>query len=163
MANPTDVQNQINAIPWTNNRGLVTGDELRSILIGIVGLFGGGANLRALHGALYAALSSLSPPLSFQSFLANYVTEPGNPDGTYAAVFLDISPVINGQFYIMLHAFLVAQGLTSGAADALLVLAWTAAGGPSGAANAFNPATLPTTLPALPGVLWNNGGVVSIS
>jgi hypothetical protein len=30
-------------------------------------------------------------------------------------------------------------------------------------ASSFNPASLPTTLPATSGVLWNDGGVVSIS
>ena len=39
MPTPQDVQNQINAVPWTNGRGLVTGATMFGLLTAIVGLF----------------------------------------------------------------------------------------------------------------------------
>ena len=39
MTTPNDVQNEINAVPWTNGKGLVTGATISALLTAIVGLF----------------------------------------------------------------------------------------------------------------------------
>lgn len=54
MTTPNDVQNQINAVPWTNGKGMVTGATIMGLLTAIVGLF-----------ALYSELiqSQLPSPL----------------------------------------------------------------------------------------------------
>jgi hypothetical protein len=163
---PQQVQALIDATPWTNGRGLVTGDAMKQLLTSMVSLLGAVGNLATLHRALQAAFVSQSPSLSFQDFLTNYVTESGNPDGTYASVYLDPAPAIGAQFYNLLVAFLISKGYSSGAANTLLTNIWVATQPvqpPYGSPVALSPSDLPTTLPTAAGVLWNNGGVVSIS
>lgn len=48
MTTPNNVQNEINAVPWTNSRGLVTGATVSGLLTAIVALF-------ALYGSLSGA------------------------------------------------------------------------------------------------------------
>jgi hypothetical protein len=163
---PQQVQALIDATPWSNGRGLVTGDAMRQLLTDIVSLLGGVGNLATLHRTLQSAFASQTPTLSFQDFLTNYVTESGNSDGTYAAVYLDPAPAIGAQFYNLLMAFLVAKGYSSDTANTLLTNIWNASQPvqpPYGSPVALSPSDLPTTLPTGSGVLWNNGGVVSIS
>jgi hypothetical protein len=163
---PQQVQALIDSTPWSNGQGLITGDTMRQLLTSIVGMLGSVGNLATLHRMLQSTFASQSPPLAFQDFLTNYVTESGNTDGTYASVYLDPAPAIGAQFYNLLVAFLVSKGYSSGAANTLLTAIWVASQPvqpPYGSPVALSPSDLPTTLPTGAGVLWNNGGVVSIS
>ena len=64
MPTPNDVQNQINAVPWTNGRGLVTGATMFGLLTAIVGLF---AYYAPLANPVFTGTVTMATPLAATS------------------------------------------------------------------------------------------------
>ena len=79
MTTPNDVQNQINAVPWTNKQGLVTGATIFSLLTAIVGLF-------VLYGALAGNNAWTGTNTFSGTFSANVAPSPASSASSLSAL-----------------------------------------------------------------------------
>lgn len=99
MTTPNDVQNQINAVPWTNNRGLVTGATVFTLLTAIVGLFAlySPSTVTLPHVANNAALQAVIPTAAGQVYVRDGFYAAGDGGGaTYTSAAGACSAADNG-------------------------------------------------------------------